>query len=387
MCKSLVLRLLDWFEGNARDLPWRHDRTPYRVWLAEVMLQQTQVDTVIPYYERFLTRFPEIETLAEASLEDVLRTWEGLGYYARARNLHACARIVVNDLDGKFPSDAAALRALPGIGPYIAGALASIAFGENVPAVDGNVRRVLCRVFRVEGDPASANVQHHLDDLARGLLPLGQAGRFNEAMMELGATVCMPRAPRCTECPWSEACAALESGTPELLPMRPQRRRVPHYDVAAAVTLDGTGRVLVAQRHQNDMLGGLWEFPGGKREEGETLPECLRREMKEELDIIVEIDELLAVVDHAYTHFRITLYAFLCHVEFGVPQCLDCAAFRWVQTDELDRLPMSRVDRLVAQGLQGDAGPQAGASGRIIARKSSICSTCSGLGRTKGRLL
>lgn len=352
LLRTFVPRLLNWFEENARDLPWRRERTAYKVWLAEVMLQQTQVDTVAPYYERFLARFPNVEALAQASLDEVLKAWEGLGYYARARNLHACAQIVVRDHEGRFPSDAAALQALPGIGSYIAGAFASIAFGQDVVAVDGNVRRVLCRVFGIEDDPSRVAVQRRLEDLARSLLPLGQAGRFNEALMELGATLCTPRAPRCEECPWREACSALATGRTESLPVRRQRRQTPHYDVAAAVILDSTGLVLAAQRHIDDMLGGMWEFPGGKREQGETLSECIRREMREELDISVEVEGTLVVVKHTYTHFRITLHAFLCHIESGTPRCLDCAAFRWVHAGELDNLPMSAVDRRVARILQ-----------------------------------
>ena len=360
---ALSRHLLDWFARNARDLPWRRDRTPYRVWLAEVMLQQTQVDTVVPYYERFLARFPRIDALGSAPLEDVLKVWEGLGYYARARNLHAAAQQILACQDGRLPETYEELLALPGIGRYIAGAVASIAFGQDVPAVDGNARRVLCRLFAVSDDVTRTPVQRELDALAAGLVPADHAGEFNEALIELGATVCTPRAPRCIECPLQTECVAYAQGVAQTLPVRRPRRLVPHYDVAAAVTLRD-GRVLVAQRKAEDMLGGLWEFPGGKREAGESLPECLTREMREELGVEVQVGEMLTVVKHAYTHFRITLHAFLCCLAAGEPRCLDCADFRWVDRQELDALPMSVADRRIARALQAtlgeDGGPHSG---------------------------
>ncbi len=349
-------RLLDWFARHARDLPWRRGRNPYRAWVAEVMLQQTRVETVIPYYERFLARFPSIRALAAVSLDEVLKVWEGLGYYARARNLHTAAGQIVAARGGQLPDTFDGLLALPGVGRYIAGALASIVFGRDVPAVDGNVRRVLCRVFGIREDVTRSAVQRELERLAANLLPSGRAGAFNEALMELGATVCTPRSPRCVRCPLRDLCLARAEGEAEALPVRRPRKRVPHYDVAAAVTIRDDGRVLVAQRNADDMLGGLWEFPGGKREPGETLPECLAREMREEMDVDVGVGELLLVVEHAYTHFRITLHAFRCRLLSGQVRCLDCAAFRWATPDELDALPMSVADRKVARAFQSDSG-------------------------------
>jgi A/G-specific adenine glycosylase len=373
MRETFAKCLLDWFAEQARDLPWRRSgpcesaRPPYRVWLAEVMLQQTQVDTVAPYYERFLACFPSVETLASASLEEVLKEWEGLGYYARARNLHAAAQRIATEHGGRLPDTFEGLLALPGVGRYTAGAVASLAFGQDVPAVDGNVRRVLARVFAIREDVARSRVQRELEALAASLLPSGQAGPFNEALMELGATICTPRTPDCADCPLADLCQARATGEQETLPIRRPRKRTPHYDVAAAVTIrdggiDGPGAyVLVAQRNTDDMLGGLWEFPGGKREEGESLPECLAREIGEELGIEIEVGEQLAVVEHAYTHFRITLYAFCCRIVSGEPRCLDCAAFRWMRPAELDTLPMSVADRKIAQALQARVCAAAGA--------------------------
>ena len=348
-CAGFTQQLLDWFETHARDLPWRYDRTPYRVWVAEVMLQQTQVDTVVPYYKRFLERFPDVDALAAASLEDVLVIWEGLGYYARARRLHQAARQLVRSHAGCLPESYDALLEVPGVGAYTAGAIASIAFGELVPAVDGNARRVLCRVFGIREDVTRSPVHRRLRELAMGLLPDEGSGAFNEGLIELGATLCTPRGPKCDLCPLAGLCLAYAAGEQEALPVRRPSRRVPHYVVTAAVTVGADGAILVAQRNLDDMLGGLWEFPGGKCEDGEDLPSCLMREIDEELGVEVEVGEKLTVIEHAYTHFRITLHAFWCWLRHGQPRCLDCAAFRWVLRSELEQLPMSVVDRRIEQ--------------------------------------
>jgi len=343
---SLSAALLSWFAAHARDLPWRHERTPYRVWVAEIMLQQTQVDTVVAYYQRFMERFPTLEALAQAPLEEVLRLWEGLGYYRRAQALHQAAQLVLERHHGELPAAPQALRRLPGIGAYTAGAVASLAFGIAVPAVDGNVRRVVARLLAMpELDSATA------EEAVRLLLPADRPGAFNEALMELGALICRPRAPQCSLCPWEPFCLGRASGTPEAFPQARQTRTLPHYDVVAAVTLREDGRVLVAQRPPQAMLGGLWEFPGGKCEAGETLPAALERELREELTITIAVGERLIVVPHAYTHFRITLHAFLCRLLAGEPRCLACADWRWVRLEELASLPMAVTDRRIAHAL------------------------------------
>jgi A/G-specific adenine glycosylase len=352
---ELTQRLVGWFNGHARDLPWRRQRTPYRVWVAEVMLQQTRVETAAPYYERFLERFPTVNALAAAPIEAVLKAWEGLGYYARARNLHAAARRVVAESGGQVPDTFDELVALPGLGDYIAGAIASIAFGRPVVALDGNARRVLARLFALEGDPARAPTRRRLQTLAEDLLPAQEPGRFNEALMELGATVCLPRAPRCTSCPLAETCQAHRQGREEAFPQRSPRRAIPHYDVSAAVVAKD-GRILVTQRLHDDFLGGLWEFPGGKREEGESMEACLARELEEELGIEVEVKQRLSRFQHAYTHFRITLHAYHCHLLRGTPRCLECADLRWVTPAELDELAMSAADRRIARTVQSWMG-------------------------------
>jgi A/G-specific adenine glycosylase len=307
---ELTSRLLAWYADNRRDLPWRRTRDPYHIWIAEVMLQQTQVATVVPYYERFMERFPTVEILATASLDDVLKLWEGLGYYARARHLHAAALRVISEFNGRIPDTMEELLSLPGIGRYTAGALLSIAGNQDVPAPDGNARRVLCRVFAIGEDVTRGPGQRRLWNLAESLLPRGRAGDFNQALMDLGATVCIPRAPFCGDCPLSNECQAHRLGQEVQFPIRRPRRPLPHYEVAAGIIWNGGGKFLIAQRLPEGLLGGLWEFPGGKREPDETLEECLQRELSEELAINVVVGSPLTVVQHTYTHFRITMHAF-----------------------------------------------------------------------------
>ena len=260
---SVREHLLPWFSKNARDLPWRRNRTPYRVWVSEIMLQQTRVDQVIPYYRRWMNAFPSWSVLALAPQGDVLKLWEGLGYYSRARNIHAAAKTIVSEYDGTPPATAAELKKIQGIGPYTAAAIASLVFNEDAAVVDGNVVRVLSRLFAFGGDTRSSAGKKQMQTWADALLVNGRAGEFNEAMMELGALVCLPKSPRCPECPMKGVCVAFAENAPEKFPAMKKKKKVPHIVVGAAVTLNRKGEVLIAQRKQDDMLGGLWEFPGG----------------------------------------------------------------------------------------------------------------------------
>jgi A/G-specific adenine glycosylase len=354
---NLTTRLLAWFADHRRDLPWRRTRDPYHIWVAEVMLQQTQVATVIPYYERFLALFPTVESLAAAPLDAVLKAWEGLGYYARARHMHAAARKVVTEFNGQLPETLKELLSLPGIGRYTAGAVLSIAGGQDLPAPDGNVRRVLSRLFALETDVSRGAGQRQLWRLAESLLPRGHAGDFNQALMDLGATVCSPRAPLCDQCPLAESCRAHQLGREEAFPVRRPRRALPHFEVTAGVVWNGDTQFLIAQRLPEGLLGGLWEFPGGKREPGETLKDCLRRELLEELDIGVAVGAPLAMVRHAYTHFRITLHAFHCQLVAGQPLARGCADWRWITLDDVDRFAFSAADHQIIAALRASSNP------------------------------
>ncbi len=349
--------LLAWWDEGHADWPWRTNRDPYAIWIAEVMLQQTQISTVIPYYERWLAQFPTVKALAAAPLDAVLKAWEGLGYYSRARNLHAAAQRVVAEMDGRLPQTAADLQQLPGIGPYTAGAIASIAFDEPAPILDGNVIRVLSRLVDLPDDVTRSATRQALWALAAAIVPGERPGDFNEALMELGQQICLPANPRCLICPLTAICDARQRGTQHERPVRPPRRRTPHYDVVAAIIWasyppDANGRFLIAQRPLDGMLGGLWEFPGGKVEPGELHAAAVAREIAEEMAIEVEAGDAVAEVDHAYTHFRITLHAYHARHLSGEPQDIGVAAHVWVTLADLDDYAFAVTDRKIIARLR-----------------------------------
>jgi A/G-specific adenine glycosylase len=353
----IAAQLLNWWDSGHAALPWRTSRDPYRVWVAEIMLQQTQIATVIPYYERWLERFPTVEALAAAPLDDALKQWEGLGYYSRARNMHAAAQMVVAEWNGRFPPTAAQLQTLKGIGRYTAGAIASIAFDEPVPVLDGNVIRVLSRLTDLPDDVTQTATKNHLWQLAADWVPDRRPGDYNQALMELGQTVCLPQKPLCLLCPLAAECLARQRGTQLERPVKPPRQRTPHYDVVAGIIWqDGIGvgeKFLLAQRPLDGLLGGLWEFPGGKQEAGESLPAALQREIAEELAIEIEVGDHLISLNHAYTHFRITLHAFHAHYRGGEPQNLGVADHAWVTLADLDRYAFAVTDRKIIAELKG----------------------------------
>jgi A/G-specific adenine glycosylase len=295
---SIRTALLTFFDDSARELPWRRSGEPYAVWVSEVMAQQTRVETVVPYYERWLERFPDIAALASAPVDDALKLWEGLGYYSRARNMHAAARLVRERHDGALPRTYADLRALPGIGAYTAGAVASIAFGEAVPAVDGNVRRVLARLL---DEPAPSPARLHA--VAAALLPSDRPGDFNQALMELGATVCTPRTPRCARCPIAQHCRARAAGTQHDRPRTKQKAPVPIIDVVTVILRRRDGHVLITRRPETGLLAGLWEFPGRQRSAGEDAHDVA-------LDVAgrfvrgVGTPRPLCTIEHAFSHRR-----------------------------------------------------------------------------------
>ncbi|MBN2149459.1 MAG: A/G-specific adenine glycosylase [Anaerolineales bacterium] len=342
--------ILNWYAQNARKLPWRGHADPYAIWVSEIMLQQTRVEAVVPYFERWMKRFPTLEKLATASQQDVLSTWEGLGYYSRARNLHRATQIVMAEYDGKIPENVEQLRQLPGVGRYTAGAIASMAFGQDAPALDGNIRRVLGRVFNVTEPARSPQGEARLWALAEENLPQGKAGDYNQAMMDLGAMICLPRAPGCINCPLQSLCQAHALGVEEQRPVSLPKKAIPHYTVTAAV-IERDGMVLLAQRQQDDLLGGLWEFPGGKVKDGEELPACLKREILEELGAEIEVGEAAGIYRHAYTHFRVTLHAFRCQLTGGTLQPIQAAALVWVRPGELGDYPMGKIDRQISRYL------------------------------------
>ena len=305
--------LLAWFDAHARDLPWRRTDDAYAVWVSEVMLQQTRVDTVVPYYRAWLRRFPDVDALASAGEDEVLRAWEGLGYYRRARALHRAAVLVRDRHGGALPSTAEGLRALPGVGEYTAGAVASIAFGEAVPAVDGNVRRVLARLHD-ESDPTPA----WLRDAAAALVSPERPGDLNQALMELGATVCVPRDPSCGACPVASACAARSAGTVEERPAPRRRAAVPTRRFGVGVVVDARCRALLARRPPDGLLGGLWEFPSDELVRGEAPSQGARRAVADHgVKVDPEDARPVAAVRHAFSHFTAVYEPVLLRAEGG----------------------------------------------------------------------
>ncbi len=314
------------------------------------MLQQTRVETVIPYFLRWMESFPTIGALAAAEREQVLAHWEGLGYYRRAHALHEAAQVVIRAHDSRLPDDPVELERLPGIGRYTAAAIAAIAFDVDAIALDGNLRRVLSRLIDLELDPRSAHGEAKLLEAGQSFLPEGESAAFNQAMMDLGALICRPIDPSCAACPVAGFCLARQRGTQALRPLKRARTPIPHHQVAAAV-LRRNGKVLIGRRPQGVLLGGLWEFPGGKSDEEESLEACIRREIKEELGIAIEPRAQIGVYGHAYTHFRITVVAFECEVIRGEPQAMEHDEILWVEVGRLEAYPMGKVDRSIAQDL------------------------------------
>ncbi len=349
--KINVENLLEWFSKNKRDLPWRKTRNPYHIWISEVMLQQTQVTTVIPYYHRFLEQFPTVEALARARIEDLMKCWEGLGYYARVRNLQAAAQTILREHNGLLPNTRRELQELKGFGAYTSASVASLAFGEDCVAIDGNVLRVFARLYAIQDDIRRPATKSKIEALAAQNLPAGRAGEYNEALIELGATICTPRRPRCSACPLSQDCAAFQQNAVSAYPFKPPKPKIPHHEIAVGI-VQRRDEVLIALRPPRGLLGNLWEFPGGKREQNESLVECCKREVEEETSLQVEVGVCLAVVKHAYTHFKITLHAFLCQYMSGVAVPRRSQQVRWVKIAELDKFAFPKATQKVIEALK-----------------------------------
>ncbi|HDP35517.1 MAG TPA: A/G-specific adenine glycosylase [Candidatus Hydrogenedentes bacterium] len=334
-CTARVFQkaLLEWFAASARDLPFRRSPNPYHIYLAEIILQQTRVEQGLPYYERFVKRFPTLEALAQASEQDVLKQWEGLGYYTRARNMHRAAAVIMEQYQGRFPESPELLQLLPGIGKYTAGAIASIAFNKAVPVLDGNVKRALSRLDALDAPIDSPETERLLWKRAAALVPKKSPGEYNQALMELGARLCIPRAPFCSECPVQKQCDAYARNIQDNLPVRTPKKPRPHYAVAVAV-IHKNGRYLIGKRPSQGFLGGLWEFPGGRIQAGENAADAVARECREELGVAVRVGGLLAVINHAYTHFRVTLHVYRCTIVKGKPKPNSHTDLRWVVPDD-----------------------------------------------------
>jgi A/G-specific adenine glycosylase len=343
-------RLLDWYAQSHRDLPWRKTDDPYRILLSEFMLQQTQVATVIPYYHRFIDRFPTLPDLARSPQADVLKMWEGLGYYARARNLHRAAGVVTDTYGGEVPRSYDDLASLPGFGPYTTAAVLSIAFGQDYAVVDGNVIRVLSRLFDISDEVRGPSMRPELQKLAQHLLPPGHAGAYNQAVMELGALVCRPAAPLCRKCPLQSVCRSKRANTVIDRPVRKARSPIPHHTYSVGLVWRN-GRVLLVRRPQTGLLGGLWEFPAARREASEALQVCCERGVRETTGVKAAVSSRHGTVRHTYSHFRVTMHAFNCTYRGGRARHLECDEVCWVEPDRLEDYAISRANRKIIETM------------------------------------
>ena len=356
----LSTALLVWWEHHGRgDIPWKllpggehpapdQELDPYSIWIAEVMLQQTQLAVVLPYWERWMVVFPSVEALAAATLDEVRLQWQGLGYYSRARRLHEAAQLLVS---GPWPRTLEGWMALPGIGRTTAGSILSSAFNAPSPILDGNVKRVLARLTAHPRPPAR-------DDAlfwrwSEALLDSVRPRDTNQALMDLGATLCIPRQPDCHRCPWQTHCAAYAAGDPRRWPVTDAPKPLPFQVIGVGVVLNAAGEVLIDQRLEEGLLGGMWEFPGGKQEQGETIETCIARELKEELGIAVTVGAELITVDHAYSHKKLRFVVHLCDWVSGEPQPLASQQVRWVRPDDLGNYAFPAANARIIEALLG----------------------------------
>jgi len=350
-----VNNLMKWYRANSRDLPWRKTDNLYHIWVSEVMLQQTRVDTVIPYYQRFIAAFPTLEHLAAAPAEKVLKIWEGLGYYNRVRNLRKGADMVAREFGGTLPSDPDRIRTIPGIGPYISAALLSIGYRQPVPVVDGNVFRVFTRFFNYREDIAKGKTKQYIFEQLSDIIPGDEPGDFNQAMMELGALVCLPQKPGCGDCPLGMQCRAKALGIQADLPVKSKSAKPPVHRVSLAVLVyDDT--FFIQQRSAQGHLGGMWEFPGGKSKNGETPLETVIRECREELGTELTGFTELAKVKHQYTHFGIDVTVFTCRVN-EKPEVATELPIRWIRFNEISDYPFPKANHKTFPALKKFMAP------------------------------
>lgn len=335
-------------------MPWRGEPDPYKIWISEIMLQQTRVDQATPYFKNFISLFPNVFELADADQQEVLKAWEGLGYYSRARNLHAAAKTVVQEYDGTLPESYDEIIKLKGVGPYTAAAVTSIAFDKPNAVVDGNVIRVLTRYFGIEDDTRSTKTRNKVQEFANKLIDEDQPGDFNQALMELGSEVCTPTNPDCTNCPVQAGCMASKMAKTDVIPYKSPAKKKPHHTIGVGIIENKDGKLLIALRPENAMLGGLWEFPGGKQKENEPIQKTVERELEEELGVEVKAYRKLMSLKHTYSHFSITMHAWFCTLLSGTPKPKESQEVRWVTREELEQYPFPKANKVLTQKLIKD---------------------------------
>jgi A/G-specific adenine glycosylase len=336
--KKIQQKLIHWFRRTARPLPWRQTYNPYHVWISEIMLQQTQMERGIDYFNRWIERFPDVASVAKADEQEILKLWEGLGYYARARNLHDAAKRLMERFDGIIPCDPAELQLLPGIGPYTSAAISSIACNTDIAVVDANVLRVYARIFDIDGPVKTGATRNRIEQLASEMLPQGQARVFNQALMDFGGVICLPKSPKCSSCPICEGCLALMRGTVAERPLVERPKKTTLIEMATGL-LEVEGRIFIQQRQPDDIWGGLWEFPGGRIESGESPESAVIREYVEETGYHVDICNKITTITHFYTRYKVVLHCFSCRMngEVNDPLLTAAQAFKWVLPDEISQ--------------------------------------------------
>ncbi len=345
--------LITWYKKHQRSLPWRKSPHPYHTLICEFMAQQTQINTLIPYYERWLEKYPTISDVAKATEDDILKSWEGLGYYSRARNLQKTCKLIVENHNRRVPKDPDILLTLPGIGPYIAAAVASIAYDVPIAVVDGNVLRVMTRLYGLSDDigkdKTKKNIQNRLNQIIKSTPP----SEFNQGVMELGATICTPKNPHCPDCPIQNVCYAKNMNKIDQFPVKQKKPPTPHHTIVVGIITRDDGKILITKRKKDQLLGGLWEFPGGKVKEAETLESATIREIKEEVNIDITINGFLCKVKHAYSHFKITLHAYHCKPIQKNPRitCSSADDYQWVRPNELDQLAFPKANKVIISHL------------------------------------
>jgi len=335
--------LIKWYRRHQRPLPWRDTSDPYYIWISEVMLQQTQVNTVIPYYLKFIQQYPTLKDLAATSLQNVLKSWEGLGYYSRARNFHKAAKIIIKNHNGSIPEDSSEFNKLPGVGDYITASVQSIAFHQPLAVVDGNVKRVLARILQLNEPVNSSKMHKDFKKYADKFLLPSQPGTFNQAMMELGAIICKPAQPTCKDCPVRKFCLSFNNDTTRKFPKRLPSKTVPEYHIAAAI-VQKNGRLLITQRKPEGLLGGLWEFPGGKVMKKESPEKACAREVKEEVNLKIKVESHLTQVRHAYSHFKIRMDVYLCTYVSGKVKLNGPVNYKWIFPSKIKDYPLPKAN-------------------------------------------
>ena len=347
----MKIQLIKWYDNNNYDFPWRNSNNPYETWISEVMLQQTQVKTAIPYFNKWMKRFPTIQDVAKTDIDIILKYWEGLGYYSRAHNIKKSAIIVCEEMKGQFPQNDS-LRSLPGIGDYMQGSIMSIAFNKPYPAVDGNVKRVFSRLLCQNFNSIKEIKKLKIYILQK--IHKTRPGCFNQALMDLGREICKPSSPLCNCCPIQNKCMAYSKNLTSAYPKKIIKKKRPSFDVVAGFIVNRKNNFLITKRPKNKMLGGLWELPGGKREKGESLKDSLKREIKEEINIEINVNQKIGMIQHSYSHMNINLHGFICDIKKGKIRKRECDDTKWINMKQIDNFSFPKASHKLFSIIKDD---------------------------------